>query len=156
MAGEKLRSDPGSDGWAEVLGADVDGGGEALFASFKILADEGEAGDGSDGFGEAEEKAEGEDVICAAAEGDAGGGEGPGEEGGGVDPLDADAVDEGAGGELEEAVGPEEGGEEHAHGAWGEVEVAHDGAGGDGEVAAVDVGDDHAGEEEGDGEPAAG
>src|ERR1700733_9617591 len=77
---------------------------------------------------------------------------GPPDDGGGEDFAGAEAITEPAAGELEQAVGEDEGAEDFPHLDIGEAVGGGDVAGGDGDVDAVEVGDhaeaDHEAEEE--------
>jgi len=111
--------------------------------------------DGTDGFRETQREARGEYIGPSAAERDAGRSQRPDEKRRGIDGADSETVDQQAGWELADGVCPEESRQQHAHGLGVETEVAHDGLGRDAEIAAVDVADQNAKEDESENDPAA-
>ncbi len=76
------------------------------------------------------------------------GGDGPEEKSCGEDAVDVEAVDQPSDDELHGGVGVEEGAEEDSELGGGDVEFVLEGAGDDGEIAAVDVVDEDGEDEE--------
>ena len=76
------------------------------------------------------------------------GGDGPEEKSCGEDAVDIEAVHQPSDDELHGGVGVEEGGEKNSELGGGDVEFVLEGAGGDGQIAAVDVVDEDGEDEE--------
>ena len=108
--GHEEATSKGADGGAPADGGDEEAVGEAAILFLDAFAEDFGTGGEDDGFADAEEEAHGEEGGESAGEAGEGGGGGPGEESGGEDGAGLEAVDEPAYGDLEEDVGPEEGG----------------------------------------------
>jgi hypothetical protein len=140
----------GTHGGAPSDGCDEKAVGEAAIFFLDRFAEDFGAGGEDDGLTDAEEEAHGEESCEAAGESGEDGGGRPGKESGGEHGVGAEAIDEPADGDLEEDVGPEEGGEKDAELRGGEAPFFAEERSGKGEVAAVDVVDEDRDDEEGD------
>src|SRR5260370_18936753 len=103
-----------------------------------------------DGLTDAEDEAHGKKQLEPTDEAGTERGGGPQENSEREDPVNWKTVDQPAGDDLEDGVGPEEGGEENAELGIGKAELVFDMRSGDGEISAVDVVDeDGEGQEDG-------
>jgi hypothetical protein len=140
----------GADGGSPADGGDEKAVGEATIFFLKRFAEDFGAGGEDDSFADAEEEAHGKEGGEAAGESGEDGGGRPCEESGGEYSVGAEAIDEPADGDLEEDVGPEEGGEENAELRGGEAPFFAEERGGEGEVTSVDVVDEDCDDQQGD------
>lgn len=153
VIGDDEAADQGAECGAE-FGAGVDEAvGFAALIFGEVFSDDFGEGRVGDGFADAEEEAEGEEGGEGGGEAGEGGGERPEEIADGEDAVDVVTLDEPAGGDLAEGIGPEEGGGELAHHGRGDLEFVADFGGRHAEVAAVDVVDEDGDDEEGEEAP---